>query len=825
VILTSLYVAGFGRLTDRRFDFASGLNVVYGPNESGKSTLANAIVATLYGAERKKDGWRPWSGGAFSSTLVYVLATGERIEIQRDFERDAKGLHVYDRAGNEISAKLPGHKFIPGEAHLGVPLDVFLNAACVKQQAMAIDEGKHAGPLAAHLARALDGGPREDAALGAIARLDEALRAHVGSERARKNTPLRDLRALAHEQRTQVEEARAQLAARDDLRDRMERAGQERERLTSASAEIERRIRSLRAGAIAKRLTNLRDFRAELAELQADHAAYADVAGFSPERANEIDEAYRAWEAAGRAAATEQTQAESARPDEAERAELEQLRRDAGSVDDATFEALSAAHARANAARAAASSAAREAATARADTDGGSLRSVAPAAGIAALCVAIGFAIAHSWTWTALAAVAAAIGLGAAFLGGRERTQRARSARAKQRSADEALAAEGAAANAVSAVLDPLGIERFEELAARRTRLAELLARKRAFEACMDRVQAARFAADAAGARFDRLAVTLVPETRGERAARKAAVDALAARRRERDGIAAHLHALEMRKSTIMGDDDEFALESELLALQHGGVEAAVAEDAAAGALRAAEQERTAVAEQLRTAGDTFARLGGQLTGLQAQVTDLAELDERLARTQAEIARIEGFERAVRLAKTTLEARTGEAHRAFARRLEDYAATTLSAITGGRYAELFVDPKTLAIRVRVPETGAIADLDAVSAGTRDQTYLVVRFAMARMFSEGIETPPLLLDDPFAFWDAERIERCLPIVEHGARNAQAILFTSSKPLADAAARRGAHRIDLPQPALVEHRYESVSASAAGGGSIRSTAMRI
>jgi len=823
VILTSLDVTGFGRLADRRFDFASGLNIVYGPNESGKSTLANAIIATLYGAERKKDGWRPWNGAAFATRLVYVLTGGERIEIQRDFERDGKGLRVYDRAGNEISAKLPGQKFIPGEAHLGVPLDVFVNAACVKQQAMAIDEGKHAGPLAAHLARALDGGPREDAALGAIARLDEALRAHVGSERARKNTPLRDLHALAGQQRELVDEARAQLAVLDDVRDRMERAGQERERLTSAASEIERRIRSLRAGAIAKRLANLRDFRAELSELQADHAEFADVAGFSPERANEIDEAYRVWEAAGHAAAAELAQAETARLDEAERAELEALRRGAGSVDDTTFEALGAAHARANAARSAASSAAREAATARADTGGGDRQSMLLAAGILALCVAIGFAIAHSWTWTAVAAIAAAAGLAASFLDGRERTQRARRARDKQGAADEALAAEGAAANAVSAVLDPLGIERFEELAARRTRLAELSARKRAFEACTDRVQSARFAADAAGARFDRLAASVVPETRGERAARRAAVNALAARRRERDGIAAHLHALEMRKSTILGDDDEFALESELAELQHGGVEPA--DEESAGALRAAERERSAIADQLRAAADTFARLGGELAGLGAQVPDLAELDERLARTRAEINRIEGFERAVRLAKATLEQRTGEAHRAFARRLEDYAATTLSAITGGRYAEIFVDPRSLAIRVRVPETGAIADLDAVSAGTRDQTYLVVRLAMARMFSEGFETPPLLLDDPFAFWDAARIERCLPIVEHAARNGQAILFTSSADLADAASRRGAHRIDLPQPAPVEHRYEAASASSPSGVSIRSTAMRI
>jgi DNA repair exonuclease SbcCD ATPase subunit len=799
VILTSLYVAGFGRLTERRFAFSSGLNVVFGPNESGKSTLANAIVATLYGAERKKETWRPWNGSAFATTLVYELAGGEQIEVQRDFDRDAKGLHVYDRAGNEISGRLPGQRLIPGEAHLGVPLEVFLNAACVKQQAIAIDEGKGAAPIAAHLARALDGGPREDAALGAIARLDEALRTHVGSGRARKNAPLRALRARAELQQEKVDAAHARLAALDGLRDRLQRAAHERDRLTTAAAEAERRLRSLRAGAIDKRLANLRDFRAELAELQADHAAYADVAGFPAERESEIEEAFYAWEATQAAVDSAASDLDSAALSEAERSELAQRRRDAGSIDDATFEALKAANARAHAARATASTAAREAAAARADADGGSRRTLVLGGGIAAACVAIGFAIAHSWLWTALAVVLAVLGLGAAFSQHRERTARERSAQEKQRCADDALNAECAASNAVDAVLDSLGIDGFEELLARRARLADLLARKRNAERCADRVRSARTAAAVAGARFDRLAAAVSPKLGGERAARKAAVNAQAARRRERDGIDAHLHALEMRRSTILGSDDEYALESERAALGRDGVD--YSEDDASGGIRAVESERNSIAEALRSARDAHARLGGELAGLTAQVDDIAELDEELARTRADVARIEAFERAVTLAKSTLEQRTRESHQAFARRLEDYAAAALGAITAGRYGEIFVDPASLAIRVRVPETRAIADLDAISAGTRDQAYLVVRFAMARMFAEGFETPPLLLDDPFAYWDAVRIERCLPIIEYGARDGQAILFTSSQELADTAARRGAHRVDLPEPALV------------------------
>jgi uncharacterized protein YhaN len=97
--------------------------------------------------------------------------------------------------------------------------------------------------------------------------------------------------------------------------------------------------------------------------------------------------------------------------------------------------------------------------------------------------------------------------------------------------------------------------------------------------------------------------------------------------------------------------------------------------------------------------------------------------------------------------------------------------------------------------VRVPETGAIEPIDRLSAGTREQAFLVVRLAMVRMFSEGLETAPLLLDDPFAYWDDERIERSFPIIEASAKGAQVILFTTSRELTGAAAARGARVVDL------------------------------
>ncbi|GAC1416011.1 MAG: hypothetical protein NVSMB5_05860 [Candidatus Velthaea sp.] len=793
--LISLRIAGFARLTDREFNFTPGLNVVYGPNESGKSTLANAIVATLYGAERRKDAWRPWNGAPFATTLVYELASGEAIEVQREFERDAKGLRVYDRSGNDVAAKFgAGKKLVPGDAHLGIPLDVFINAACVKQQSIAIDEGRDAEPIAMHLARALSGGPKEDAALGAMRRLDEALRTYVGTERARKNAPLRTLREEAAALEIQIAQTRAELDALDDLRARIEHAALERRRLAADALEIDRRARSLRAGTIAKRLAALREFREELAEMQASRAAFDDVAGFPAEREGDLNDAYYAWDFAERTARAAEADEHDARLTETEQRELAARRADAGTIDDATHAALTGAAAAADAARVRASAAAADAAAARrAGTGGAGFLGGILAGGAAAMCVAIGFAIAHSWMW-AIAALAVGIALlSVAFTQGRIRGERRRSAERKQHQADEALAAERTAASTVAAVLDPLGLPSVEELTRRRERLHELEARAAAARRSVERANAARANAASAGAHFDRIAALMVPEVTDDREGVRAAVRARSARARERVGLDAHVNALELRKTTILGSDDEYVLEGELDHLVRDGVEP-FAEDGGSS-LRLIEAERDEIANQLRAAGETLSHLQGELARAESHVADLAGMDERAVRIETEVARLEAFERAVTLAKTTIDTRTQEAHRGFARRLEDYAAQTLAAITAGRYAEIFVDPATLTIRVRVPETQAIVDLEQLSAGTRDQAYLVVRFAMARMFAEGIEVPPLLLDDPFAYWDGTRIERCLPIIVRGAHDNQAILFTSSAELAQAAVAQGAHRIDL------------------------------
>jgi hypothetical protein len=799
VKLRALRIDGFGKLADRTFAFGPGLNVVVGPNEAGKSTLAAALVASLYGLQRgEKERWRPWTGSTFGTTLTYETADGARWEVRREFDRDAKGLRVYDADGNDAAARVgKGRSLVPGESHLQISYDVFVQTACVRQRIVALDGA--AGEVSAALARALGGGPKEDAAIGALARLDDAVRRHVGTQRATKNAPLKKLREDEDRQRRAADDARAALDALATLRERIAALRAERDRAAALATELERRTRALRAGHLRDRLAALRAYHDDVAALQANRSAYDDVARFPAERVGELDDAYHSWrstesvaEAAAHDAATEALS-------DGERRELAERRADAGSLDDDAFSALRGTAAQADAARARATAANAAATAARGEEDDNRALTLALPASTAVALLATaasavgGGAFAQRWLFVALAAVVAVVLAVATVARARVRSAHRREANAKQRVADAALADERLAAGTVASVLDRLGVASIGELVRRRERWAALSAREAEAAKCANRARRARDAADAEGTRFDALALALVPDLLGTRGARRAAARTRAARRRERDGIDNGLAMLTLRRNRIMGAEDDFALQAEYDALLAAGVEPAGADDTAS--LPALERERAELDARARDAERGFASLEGELRGAEDAIPDVAALDEALAATRAEIARLEAFGRAVELARATVEKRKDEAHRGFARRLEEYSADVLGTITAGRYGEIRLDPATLAIRVRVPETGAIEDLALLSAGTRDQVALVVRFATARMFAEGLETPPLILDDPFAYWDTARIERCLPVLARGAADAQTVLFTASAELADAASAAGATRIGL------------------------------
>jgi uncharacterized protein YhaN len=799
--LVDVTIDGFGKLVDRKFSFDPAFNVIVGENEAGKSTLSSAILAVLYGLARgEKERFRPWSSPNYAARLTYALSDGRTFEVQREFDRDSKGIRVYDENGRDVSGDCTiGKAIAPGETHLGLPLEVFTNASFLGQGEASID-GARAERITHSLARALDGGPREDAALGALGRLDTAIAEHVGRKRATVNAPLRRLHdeiAEAHERATEM---RDRLHSLDDLRARLEAERARVAELEIATRRNEARRLAVRAYSLRSRLESLREVRDDLAALLAERAQYDDVEGFPARMVDELETFYIEWQTSSTLARAQADEAQRGRMTPALTAELEERNADGGALDDAAFASLVESAAAATAARDRSTDASDRAQNARRALEGGSelFGALLVGAGLvaAAACVLAFFGE------TIFASIAGALAL-VLFVVAVMRSGRRRNlvaiAKAKQREADDAIADEHAASARVAAVLGPLGVASVEELARRRERALALRERKTEAARLAEVAAQTQAAADAAAQAFDALAARIVKPS-GSRSHDLAAAKECETRKRTRDGIDVRLSMFDVRRGDLLGNDDEFALEAELAELTAAGIEAHA--PAVGSSARSLEAERTDLARRTSDAERTVAGLEAELATSEAGIGDLAALDERAAQLSAHARTLERFEAAVELARSTIDARTKEAHQKFARRLSDYASRAFAEVTQARYADIRIDPTTLAVRVRSPENEAIVDVDRLSAGTREQAYLVTRLAMAQMFSEGLEPAPLMLDDPFAYWDDGRIERALPILETFIRaGLQLTIFTTSEQLATAVERRGAKRLSLDRESPV------------------------
>jgi len=210
--VAELRIEGFGRLANLSLRFAPGLNLVYGPNEAGKSTLLEALLATLYGFvdEGAAAAYRPSSGaGVYAASLTYALDAGAAYRVTRRFlPRAEASLHSYP-AGEDCSALLTGRRSL-AEAHWGLGREGF-EGLCVARQG---------GPLALQASAALAGALRQrlataapDAAVSrATGLLETALKERVGAPHSRSR-PLSQ--ALARLARLEDERQRALQLRRD----------------------------------------------------------------------------------------------------------------------------------------------------------------------------------------------------------------------------------------------------------------------------------------------------------------------------------------------------------------------------------------------------------------------------------------------------------------------------------------------------------------------------------------------------------------------------------------------------------------------------------
>ena len=85
-----LDIVSFGKFKNKTIELNTGLNIISGANESGKSTVAAFIYAMLYGFGDNRgksisfrERYRPWDGGECEGSLTLTLENGKKYTIYR----------------------------------------------------------------------------------------------------------------------------------------------------------------------------------------------------------------------------------------------------------------------------------------------------------------------------------------------------------------------------------------------------------------------------------------------------------------------------------------------------------------------------------------------------------------------------------------------------------------------------------------------------------------------------------------------------------------------------------------------------------------------
>lgn len=86
MILRSVELESFGRFRGQTVEFRRGMNLVIGPNEAGKSTLAEAVPAVLFGTDRLER-FKPWGRNVCSAALFFE-GRGRTVQIKRNLITD-----------------------------------------------------------------------------------------------------------------------------------------------------------------------------------------------------------------------------------------------------------------------------------------------------------------------------------------------------------------------------------------------------------------------------------------------------------------------------------------------------------------------------------------------------------------------------------------------------------------------------------------------------------------------------------------------------------------------------------------------------------------
>lgn len=188
--INNLKINGFGKIEDKEINLNNRINLIYGENEAGKTTLLKFISGMFYGVSKNKnkkefsdfEKYKPWQAEEFSGKIEYTLDNNNTYEVFRDFTK--KNPKIYfnseDISKNFTIDKNRGNQFFYEQT--GIDETSFITTTLIEQKSVVLDSSEQS-MLTQKIANILSTGEENISYKKTIEKLNKKIIEEVGTER------------------------------------------------------------------------------------------------------------------------------------------------------------------------------------------------------------------------------------------------------------------------------------------------------------------------------------------------------------------------------------------------------------------------------------------------------------------------------------------------------------------------------------------------------------------------------------------------------------------------------------------------------------------
>lgn len=139
MIIKEVNIGKFGKLENQKYQFAPRINVIYGANESGKSTLMQFLKAMLFGLEKTRvrktldtyNRYEPWDTPAyFYGSMIFEIGQQQFLLERNFYYKEKRARLVNIRDGEELSVEYGDLDMLLGN----VSAAAYENTCCIGQE-------------------------------------------------------------------------------------------------------------------------------------------------------------------------------------------------------------------------------------------------------------------------------------------------------------------------------------------------------------------------------------------------------------------------------------------------------------------------------------------------------------------------------------------------------------------------------------------------------------------------------------------------------------------------------------------------------------------